>query len=126
MGTYVSSHTGKLVFQEGALVEAVRKGYWIILDELNLAPSEVLEALNRLLDDNRFGALAALPFKRRVCCELAAVCCGCSESSSSRKPKKLSSRTTASCCSQHRTRRACTVAGNHSRSHFAIASWSCM
>ena len=35
------------------LVEAVRKGYWVILDELNLAPSEVLEALNRLLDDNR-------------------------------------------------------------------------
>jgi len=31
----------------------VRKGFWIILDELNLAPSEVLEALNRLLDDNR-------------------------------------------------------------------------
>ena len=26
---------------------------WIVLDELNLAPSEVLEALNRLLDDNR-------------------------------------------------------------------------
>ena len=24
-----------------------------MLDELNLAPSEVLEALNRLLDDNR-------------------------------------------------------------------------
>ena len=35
------------------MVEAVRKGYWVILDELNLAPSEVLEALNRLLDDNR-------------------------------------------------------------------------
>jgi midasin len=34
-------------------VEAVRKGYWIVLDELNLAPSEVLEALNRLLDDNQ-------------------------------------------------------------------------
>tara|TARA_B100000405_G_scaffold302355_1_gene265475 strand:+ start:315 stop:2093 length:1779 start_codon:yes stop_codon:yes gene_type:complete len=31
----------------------VRKGYWIVLDELNLAPSDVLEALNRLLDDNR-------------------------------------------------------------------------
>jgi len=28
-------------------------GYWIILDELNLAPSDVLEALNRVLDDNR-------------------------------------------------------------------------
>ena len=34
-------------------MQAVRKGHWIILDELNLAPSEVLEALNRLLDDNR-------------------------------------------------------------------------
>lgn len=31
----------------------MRKGYWIVLDELNLAPSDVLEALNRLLDDNR-------------------------------------------------------------------------
>ena len=31
----------------------MRNGYWVILDELNLAPSEVLEALNRLLDDNR-------------------------------------------------------------------------
>ena len=31
----------------------MRNGYWIILDELNLAPTDVLEALNRLLDDNR-------------------------------------------------------------------------
>lgn len=31
----------------------MRHGYWIILDELNLAPSDVLEALNRVLDDNR-------------------------------------------------------------------------
>ena len=35
------------------MVQAVRRGYWIVLDELNLAPSDVLEALNRLLDDNR-------------------------------------------------------------------------
>jgi midasin len=53
MGSYVTGMDGKLKFQEGILVEAVRKGYWIILDELNLAPSDVLEALNRLLDDNR-------------------------------------------------------------------------
>ncbi|KAE9051941.1 Midasin [Phytophthora rubi] len=53
MGSYVSDSNGKLAFKEGVLVEAVRKGWWIILDELNLAPSEVLEALNRLLDDNR-------------------------------------------------------------------------
>ena len=38
---------GRLVFREGALVTAVREGHWVLLDELNLAPSEVLEALNR-------------------------------------------------------------------------------
>uniref|UniRef100_A0A0D9XKA7 Midasin n=1 Tax=Leersia perrieri TaxID=77586 RepID=A0A0D9XKA7_9ORYZ len=53
LGTYVTDSHGKLQFQEGALVKAVREGHWIVLDELNLAPSDVLEALNRLLDDNR-------------------------------------------------------------------------
>ena len=53
LGTYVSGSGGKLHFQEGLLVQAMRQGYWIVLDELNLAPTDVLEALNRLLDDNR-------------------------------------------------------------------------
>lgn len=53
IGCYTSDSSGKLVFQEGVLIHAMRKGYWIILDELNLAPTDVLEALNRLLDDNR-------------------------------------------------------------------------
>ena len=54
LGTYVTDPaSGNLVFQEGLLVTAVRKGHWIVLDELNLAPTDVLEALNRLLDDNR-------------------------------------------------------------------------
>ena len=53
MGSYVSDETGLLTFRDGLLVQALRHGYWIILDELNLAPSDVLEALNRLLDDNR-------------------------------------------------------------------------
>ncbi|KAG0659837.1 hypothetical protein C6P45_001730 [Maudiozyma exigua] len=53
LGTYIADDTGKLAFKEGVLVEALRKGYWIVLDELNLAPTDVLEALNRLLDDNR-------------------------------------------------------------------------
>ncbi|GME61395.1 Von Willebrand factor type A [Neofusicoccum parvum] len=53
LGTYVSGSDGKLQFQEGILVKALREGHWIVLDELNLAPTDVLEALNRLLDDNR-------------------------------------------------------------------------
>ncbi|KAI9714101.1 MAG: hypothetical protein M1828_001222 [Chrysothrix sp. TS-e1954] len=53
LGTYVSNEEGQIIFQEGVLVKALRKGSWVILDELNLAPTDVLEALNRLLDDNR-------------------------------------------------------------------------
>lgn len=53
LGTYVSGPDGRLHYQEGALVHALREGYWVVLDELNLAPTDVLEALNRLLDDNR-------------------------------------------------------------------------
>ncbi|CAI2351338.1 unnamed protein product [Caenorhabditis sp. 36 PRJEB53466] len=53
MGSYVADMGGRLVFREGALVQAVRDGSWVILDELNLAPTDVIEALNRLLDDNR-------------------------------------------------------------------------
>ncbi|KAK5118353.1 hypothetical protein LTR62_002866 [Meristemomyces frigidus] len=53
LGTYISGTDGRLHFQEGVLVKALRAGHWIVLDELNLAPTDVLEALNRLLDDNR-------------------------------------------------------------------------
>ncbi|KAJ7600863.1 midasin nuclear AAA ATPase [Mycena floridula] len=54
LGSYVPDpSTGKLVFKDGLLVRALREGHWLVLDELNLAPTDVLEALNRLLDDNR-------------------------------------------------------------------------
>ena len=53
LGTYVSDPDGHLHYQEGVLVHALREGHWVVLDELNLAPTDVLEALNRLLDDNR-------------------------------------------------------------------------
>ena len=53
LGSYASGDDGKLRFREGVLVSALREGHWLVLDELNLAPSDVLEALNRLLDDNR-------------------------------------------------------------------------
>lgn len=47
----VNSQT--FAYKEGVLVRAVREGHWVLLDELNLAPTEVLECLNRLLDSNR-------------------------------------------------------------------------
>lgn len=52
-GSFTADQHGSLSFRDGLLVNALRCGHWVILDELNLAPSEVLEALNRLLDDNR-------------------------------------------------------------------------
>ena len=47
LGSSVPDAQGRLAFQEGPLVRALREGHWVVLDELNLAPSDVLEALNR-------------------------------------------------------------------------------
>ncbi|KAI3630227.1 hypothetical protein MIR68_011662 [Amoeboaphelidium protococcarum] len=54
IGSYVWDGVAQnFVFKDGVLVQALRNGWWIVLDELNLAPSDVMEALNRLLDDNQ-------------------------------------------------------------------------
>ncbi|EQB60945.1 protein of the cbbq norq nirq gvpn family [Vairimorpha apis BRL 01] len=45
--------SNNIIFKESIFIKAVRNGWWVILDELNLAQSDVLEVLNRLLDDNR-------------------------------------------------------------------------
>ena len=47
MGSYVMTAAGKVEFCEGPLLTAMRRGQWLIADELNLAPSEILEAFNR-------------------------------------------------------------------------------
>lgn len=39
------------VFTEGPLVEAVRQGKWLLLDEINLAPPDLLQRVLGLLDD---------------------------------------------------------------------------
>ena len=70
LGSYISNETGKLVFREGALVQAVRQGHWLLLDELNLAPSQVLEALNRCATAVRDGCVLGW----LLCCLMQAVC----------------------------------------------------
>lgn len=35
---------------QGTLVQAVKKGHWILLDEINLAAAETLECLSGLLE----------------------------------------------------------------------------
>ena len=47
LGCYRAGASGALQFCEGPLLAAARRGSWVLLDELNLAPSDVLEALNR-------------------------------------------------------------------------------
>lgn len=43
-------HSFAFEFVEGALVQALRQGHWILLDEVNLASNETLQRLSGLLD----------------------------------------------------------------------------
>lgn len=49
-GTDLPSEDGSFTFKEGAFLNALQNGDWILLDELNLAPQPVLEGLNACLD----------------------------------------------------------------------------
>ena len=40
LGSYTTDKNGNFYFNEGFLVKAVKEGFWIILDEINLAPSQ--------------------------------------------------------------------------------------
>ena len=44
-GAFCTDSTGSISFQDGLLVRALKEGNWVILDELNLAPSDVLGKL---------------------------------------------------------------------------------
>jgi len=44
---------GATVWQDGIIVEAMRSGDWIVLDEINAALPEVLFCLNSIMDDAR-------------------------------------------------------------------------
>lgn len=48
-----SSSGTEVVFQEGPFTEAFRQGYWLLIDEFNLAPEGVLNSLEQALDLGR-------------------------------------------------------------------------
>lgn len=54
-------HKNALAFSfiEGSLVKAVENGYWVLLDEINLANAETLECLSGLLEGSK-GSLSLL------------------------------------------------------------------
>ena len=44
---------GSTYWQDGVLIDAMRRGHWVIMDEINAALPEILFCLNALLDDSR-------------------------------------------------------------------------
>lgn len=62
--TTVDDFVGKILlnekgtyWQDGVLIEAMKKGYWLVLDEVNAALPEILFVLHSLLDDDRYVVL---------------------------------------------------------------------
>ncbi|MDP3791387.1 MAG: AAA family ATPase [Candidatus Omnitrophota bacterium] len=54
IGGFKPDERGVFIWHKGILIEAMQKGHWLVLDEINLAPSQVIERLNSLLDDDEF------------------------------------------------------------------------
>lgn len=54
IGGYKPGKGGGFEWQDGIITEALRKGQWLLLDEMNLADPAILERMNSLLDDDRF------------------------------------------------------------------------
>ena len=51
-------------FQEGAFIEAFRKGYTLLLDEINLASNQVLQAFEECLDSHKISCeIPGMPWK---------------------------------------------------------------
>jgi MoxR-like ATPase len=46
-------HNGETLWQDGVLLQAMKKGMWLICDEINAALPEILFVLHSLLDDDR-------------------------------------------------------------------------
>lgn len=62
--TTVDEFVGKILLDkegtywvDGVLIDAMRKGHWVVLDEINVALPEILFVLNSLLDDDGYVVL---------------------------------------------------------------------
>lgn len=53
-------------WSDGILTDALRNGYWLVIDEINAASAEVLFVLHSLLDDDRYIVLTGKPDKEVV------------------------------------------------------------
>jgi len=49
---------GQTVWRDGILLQAMKSGQWLIVDEINVALPEILFALHSLLDDDKFVVVA--------------------------------------------------------------------
>jgi midasin len=51
IGGFVPAPDGSFKWKDGIVTEAMRKGHWLLLDEMNLASAGILERLNSIFDD---------------------------------------------------------------------------
>lgn len=62
----VLAKDGSTYWKDGVLTEAMRKGYWIVIDEINAASPEILFVLHSLMDDDRYIVLTDHPQREIV------------------------------------------------------------
>jgi hypothetical protein len=51
LGRIAPNEKGEFVWQDGLLIDAIRKGYWLDLDEINSLDADILFAVHGLIDD---------------------------------------------------------------------------
>jgi MoxR-like ATPase len=51
LGRITTDKDGKITWQDGLMVRAIRNGYWLVLDEINSPDVDILFALHGLLDE---------------------------------------------------------------------------
>jgi midasin len=52
IGGYKPNEEGRFIWKDGALIEAMKNGWWLLLDEINLASPQIVERINSLLDED--------------------------------------------------------------------------